>query len=403
MMWGSRLRWLLIGFVSLPLGMARADMLSPEPYLLVRSMRMLQDQVASGKPEALPMLNRVLGHIAAQLQAANPDVWQKPANAYAILIYLLNGGNPQVVRTILTTTKLDGISPKLVAGSLAYADGNPLGIVENFSEELPPDVPSELIASISLVTAAQLAAIDVPTALKRLDYIRLTAPGTLLEEAALRRGLMMAANLGDKDKVRLLARNYLQRFALSPYSEDFFRQLVDAVMVLKTKISNDEIEEMASLAWTGARMPFYLRIARGAIVGGDMQRARFMSEKAEALAQSLKADDTQARLYLGISNVGTEKTDDAMKMLLELPRDRLHERDVKLLEAAAAMGGKILEQPSADVAETPQRSVVRAGAAPTDARAKTGAPKPAIAVDPMIDETRKKLDAIDALLGKARK
>ncbi|WP_204313039.1 hypothetical protein, partial [Stenotrophomonas maltophilia] len=74
---------------------------------------------------------------------------------------------------------------------------------------------------------------------------------------ALRRGLMMAANLGDKDKVRLLARNYLQRFALSPYSEDFFRQLVDAVMVLKAKISNDEIEEMASLAWTGARMPFY--------------------------------------------------------------------------------------------------------------------------------------------------
>ncbi|MCE3520215.1 hypothetical protein LXJ58_36265, partial [Escherichia coli] len=119
--------------------------------------------------------------------------------------------------------------------------------------------------------------------------------------------------------------------------------------------------------------------------------------------QSLKADDTQARLYLGISNVGTEKTDDAMKMLSELPRDRLHERDVKLLEAAAAMGGKILEQPSADVAETPQRSVVRAGAAPTDTKAKTAAPKPAIAVDPMIDETRKKLDAIDALLGKARK
>ena len=120
------IRWLLFGFISLPLATARADMPSPEPYLLVRSMRMLQDQVASGKPEALPMLNRVLGHIADQLASAKPEVWEKPANAYAIFVYLLNGGNPQVVRNILTSAKLDRISPRLIAGSLAYADGDSL-------------------------------------------------------------------------------------------------------------------------------------------------------------------------------------------------------------------------------------------------------------------------------------
>ena len=226
------IRWLLFGLISMPLTTAHAAMPSPEPYMLVRSMRMLQDQVASGKPEALPMLNRVLGHIAEQLQLARPEVWSKPANVYAIFIYLLNGGNPEVVRTILTSANLGQVDPKLVAGSLAYAEGDTLRIIENF-QELPPNVPIELVASIYLVTATQLAGIDAGTALKRLDYIRLNAPGTLLEEAALRRGLMIAARLGDKDKVRLLARNYLQRFALSPYSEDFFRQLVDALMVIK--------------------------------------------------------------------------------------------------------------------------------------------------------------------------
>ena len=144
---------------------------------------------------------------------------------------------------------------------------------------MPPNVPIELAASIYLVTATQLAAIDAGTALKRLDYIRLNAPGTLLEEAALRRGLMIAARLGDKDKVRLLARNYLQRFAFSPYSEDFFRQLVDALMVIKDKISNEEIEEMASLGVAGRPLAFYLRVARGAIVSGDMPRARYISEQ----------------------------------------------------------------------------------------------------------------------------
>jgi len=397
-----KLRWLLFSFFSLPLATAAAqvNLPAPEPYLLVRSMRMLQDQVASGKPEALPMLNRVLGHIAEQLRAAKPEVWQKPANAYAIFVYLLNGGNPQVVRAILTSAKLDRIDPKLVAGSLAYAEGDTLRTIENF-QELPPDAPSELVASIYLVTATQLAAIDAGTALKRLDYIRLNAPGTLLEEAALRRGLIIAARLGDKDKVRLLARNYLQRFAFSPYSEDFFRQLVDALMELKDKISNDEIEEIASLAWPSARLPFYLRIARGAIVNGNLSRARYISERADALAAALKADDTQAKLYLAISNVGSDKTGDAKFMLLKLPKERLHDRDIKLLDAATAMASRILAQPIPEL-ETQLRTAAKSDPVPASAPAKAELPQVEPA-DPVIDETRKKLDAIDALLGKARK
>lgn len=394
------IRWLFFGFVSLPLATAQAATPSPEPYLLVRSMRMLQDQVASGKPEALPMLNRVLGHIAEQLLAAKPEVWQKPVNAYAIFIYLLNGGNPEVVRNILNTAKLDQIDPKLVAGSLAYADGDALRIVENF-QELPPDVPSELVASVYLVTATQLATIDAGTALKRLDYIRINAPGTLLEEAALRRGLIIAARLGDKDKVRLLARNYLQRFNYSPYSEDFFRQLVDALMELRDKISNDEIEEIAAFAWPRARLPLYLRIARGAIVNGNLARARYISERADALAVALKTDDTQAKLYLAISNVGSDKTGDAKFTLSRLPKERLHDRDVKLLEAATAMAGRILAQPIPELEPQPRTAVMSTPVpASTPVMAEPQSTEPA---DPLVDETRKKLDAIDALLGKARK
>ncbi|TXR47198.1 chemotaxis protein MotC [Phyllobacterium endophyticum] len=388
--------WLLFGIFSLPLRSAQAEIPSPEPYLLVRSMRMLQDQVASGKAEALPMLNRVLGHIAGQLQAAEPKVWTNPANVYAIVIYLLNGGNPAVVRSILTSAKLDLVDPKLVAGSLAYADGDMMRIIENF-QELPSNVPIELVASIYLVTATQLASIDAGTALKRLDYIRLNVPGTLLEEAALRRGLMIAARLGDKDKVRLLARNYLQRFALSPYSEDFFRQLVDALMIIKGKISNEEIAEIASLAWPGARLPFFLRIARGAIVDGDMQRARFASQQADALATALNADDTQAKLYMAVSSVGSDKTREAHVILSKLPKDRLHGRDVKLLEAAAAMANRILAQP------IPQTGDPRKMEVADSATSLKAASAPSEFVDPIVDGTRKKLDAIDALLGKASK
>ncbi|EJN06374.1 hypothetical protein [Phyllobacterium sp. YR531] len=392
---------LILGLLVVQQAQARADVPAAEPYLLVRSMRMLQDQVASGKPEALPMLNRVLAHISRQFKEAKPDAWDKPANAYALFIYLLNGGNPDVVRGVIATLKPDQVDPKLIAGSLAYADGDALHIVESF-QELPANLPTELNASIYLVTASQLASIDAITALKRLDYIRLNAPGTLLEEAALRRGLSIAADLGDKDKLIGLARNYLQRFERSPYSEDFFRQLVDALLKLKGKVTDEEIKELAALAWPGARMPFYLRIARGSIVNGDLGRARFASQEAAGLAAMLKSDDTQAKLYLAVSNVGSDATGAASRILSSLPKDRLHGRDVKLLEAATAMAGKITAQPEA---APPIADAQPMPAAEVSARKPQTTKQPAAADpdDAMITETRKKLDAIDAILGKAGK
>lgn len=327
-------------------GLATAAAPTPEPYMLVRSLRMLQDQVAAGKPEALPMLNRVLGHIASNFRNADPKAWEKPANAYASIVYLLNGGNPDVVRNILRLEGLASIDPALVEGALAYADGNSAGVVKNFSGKMPDEIPGELVASIYLVTAAQLSAVDRPTAAKRLDQVRLAVPGTLLEEAAIRRSLMIAARLGDAAKVKTVARNYLQRFTYSPYSEDFYRQFVDALILLNDKISNDDISELSRYARSRARLPFYLRLARGAVVTGQLDKARYAAEQAGNLAERLKIDSTQARLYLAISNVGSTKTSDAMQALTAIPRSRLHERDIKLLDAALGIAGQIVKQPA---------------------------------------------------------
>jgi chemotaxis protein MotC len=206
--------------------------------------------------------------------------------------------------------------------------------------------------------------------------------------------------------VKTYARNYLQRYEQSPYSEDFFRQLVDAVLALKGKISESEIEEIASFAWPGAQLPFYLRIARGSIVSGDLSRARFASQKAVALAIALKADETQAQLYLAVSNVGSDKTGEAERILSSLSKDRLHNRDVKLLEAATTMADKILAQPAAiPILGLPKKFLTKSKE-PSPRRAPPAAQKeatPVVVDDAMVTQAREKLDAIDAMLGKAKK
>ncbi|GGA98042.1 hypothetical protein GCM10011491_27840 [Brucella endophytica] len=370
-----------------------------EPYQLVRSLRMLQDQVVAGKPEALAMLGRVLTRIAGQMQASPSDVWSQPENLHAAVIYLLNGGNPEVVRSILKDAPPEMLAPRLVAGALAYTDANTAEAVRQFAEPLPPGLPPELVASIYLVTSPPLASSDPALALKRLDTIRVSVPGSLFEEAAIRRSLKTAARLRDAGRVKLLARNYLQRFSRSPYAEDFYLQFVDALMQLKDGISNDDIAELMRFASPMAQRAFYLRVARGALLDGQMERARFTSAKAVELAQRLGLDDAQARLYSAASAAASTGASEAIRTLSEIPRDRLHERDQRLLDAAEAMAGRVVREPSARPVPA---SADKEEARPEWIEPVAETPPVDSAVQETMDETKKKLAEIDRLLGKTQ-
>ncbi|MEJ5082601.1 chemotaxis protein [Ochrobactrum sp. MYb379] len=390
-----------------------------EPYKLVRSLRMLQDQLVTGKPEAVVMLNRLLSFVSADMQRAPDAFWEKPENIYAAIIYLFNGGNPGAVRTVLSGTK-DGVVPaELVKGALAYASGQNIEVVKLFSVPLAADVPVELKASIVLVTANQMAAFDAATALQRLDQVRLSSPGTLFEEAAIRRSMPIAAKLGDADKVRLLSRNYLQRFPRSPYMRDFMQQFIDAALKLNDRIDNAELVKLVGTADPVMQYSLYLQLARGALVDGQTERARFMSAKAQKFADMLKDDPSRANLYAAASGVASNEAGVALNELSQISPDRLQERDRKLLNAAKAIGSVVTRKPDADneEAETtklttvpvmpvaddklPSETVVRAQ--PTPSANAGWAPAPKQSEDDLqktLEDARNKIAEIDALLGK---
>lgn len=391
-----------------------------EPYKLVRSLRMLQDQIVAGKPEAVVMLNKLLGFVSTDMGRAPGDVWNNPENVYAAIIYLFNGGNPEAVRKVLADLKTDAVPPELVKGALAYASGQTIEVVKLFSVPLSPDVPSELKASIVLVTASQMTAFDPATALMRLDQVRLDAPGTLFEEAAIRRSMPIAARLGDADKIRLLARNYLQRFPRSPYMRDFMAQFVDAAVKLNDRIGNAELARLIGSADPVMQYSLYLQIARGALVDGQTERARFMSAEAKKLADKLKTDPTRANLYAAASDVASDSAGSALRELSQISPDKLQEPDRKLLKAAEAVGTVVTRTPDASPPAKPaltERDVPpMATANPPENRAEKPVANPApvpmaVSLKPVknqpeddlqktMEDARRKLAEIDALLGK---
>ncbi len=143
---------------------------------------MLQDRLVSGKPEAVVMLNRLLAFVSADMERAPKELWEKPENIYAAIIYLFNGGNPEAVRKVLTGLDGETVPQELVKGALAYASGQDIEVVKLFSVPLSQQLPAELRSSIVLVTASQMTTFDPATALLRLDQVRLDSPGTLLKK-----------------------------------------------------------------------------------------------------------------------------------------------------------------------------------------------------------------------------
>ncbi|AIJ56633.1 hypothetical protein C086_02810 [Brucella abortus F6/05-3] len=392
-----------------------------EPYKLVRSLRMLQDQVVAGKPEAVVMLNKLLGFVSTDMSRAQPEVWDKPENIYAAIIYLFNGGNPEAVRKVLANLKTDTVPQELVKGALAYASGQTIEVVKLFSVPLAPEVPAELKASIVLVTANQMMAFDPATALLRLDQVRLDqvrleAPGTLFEEAAIRRSLPIAAKLGAADKVRLLSRNYLQRFRHSPYMRDFMAQFVDTTLKLSDRIGDEELVKLIGSADPLLQYTLYLQIARGALVDGQTERARFMSAEARKLAGHLNADPTRANLYAAASDVASDSAGSALRELSQISPDHLQEPDRKLLKAAETVGAIVTRAPdttsrakrSADEREVPRMAVADAPqlpaqqtlSAPVEVDFNSARTRSEADLQKTMENARRKLAEIDALLGK---
>ncbi|MFQ0815598.1 chemotaxis protein MotC [Brucella anthropi] len=387
-----------------------------EPYKLVRSLRMLQDQVVAGKPEAVVMLNKLLGFVSADMGRAPNEVWNNPDNIYAAIIYLFNGGNPEAVRKVLADLKTDAVPPELVKGALAYASGQTIEVVKLFSVPLSSDVPAELKASIVLVTASQMTAFDPATALMRLDQVRLDAPGTLFEEAAIRRSMPIAAKLGDAEKIRLLARNYFQRFPRSPYMRDFMAQFVDAALKLNDRIGNAELARLIGAADPVMQYSLYLQIARGALVDGQTERARFMSAEAKKLADRLKADPTRANLYAAASDVASDSAGSALRELSQISPEKLQEPDRKLLKAAEAVGTVVTRTPDAlppakpalterdvppmAVAQSQNGAAEKPTPTPSAVNQKPVKNQPEDDLQKTMEDARRKLAEIDALLGK---
>jgi chemotaxis protein MotC len=329
------------------------------PYLLVRSLQTIQDKVIGGDIESLEVQRYLLAEIDRRLRTIDMAVFDDPRNVDAALIFAMSGGNPETL-DILAERDIEGNFDNRVTAILRrYLSGRGSTAIKQLKDVVPEYRNTRIGPYLELIGANALMQEDIDTALKFFDWARLGAPGTIVEEAALRRSLAITAQKGDAKRALPYARRYARRYMNSPYASQFADIFVSLAMDHQEALPPPEIKAVLSLIERKRQREIYLRLGRRAAISGNKELAEFAAHEARRLSESGdKGQLALVDLYTGLVNVPTDGIEKVLTELSEIPSMSLSPKDRFLRDAAQVIGEEVLKPPTEESLKQVRRNMV---------------------------------------------
>jgi len=401
----------LFGLVGATMAQAQASE-DLAPYKMLRSLQFVQDSVVGGDHAAAEMQKFMLASLDRRLRTAGSDVFEDPRNVDAALIYAMSGGNPATLE-FLVGKDVEGYFDNRVADALRkYLGGKAALVAKPLAEMMPEYRDSRIGPYLALVSASAALPGDPKAALGFYDFARLAAPGTNVEEAALRRPLAIAAGSGMVEAGLGYANRYARRFLHSPYASQFADLFVMLAVDNYGEVADADIEGILASMDNDRKRETYLRIARKAAIVGKSELARMASARAEEipLAPGLKSIG-EVDLYSGLANLASPEVGRIVNDLVGISDEKLSQRDQALRAAAKFVGDEVLRKPDpnslaqVDAATTPgegpataDSQTAHAGQPKVDEKSVAQAEDANAGIDEFVSKGRSKLAQIDSLL-----
>lgn len=401
----------IVAALSFAAAPAYAELAPLEPYQMVRSLQLLQDRIADGDHAALPMQRKLIELIDDRLLSTRPSDYEDKRNFRALLVYAMSGGNPRTVASIVTKLPLEGTDARISTGIIEYLRGQPGEAADALKDIDPRDIETEVAAFLALVKGSIVASEDPAQSLAYLDLARVIGPGTLVEEAALRRSIALAVSQHDAERFLRACEQYVRRFLASPYASQFADAFVDGTTDLGTIIDLESVSEIIGAMSQEQGKVIYLRLARRAAIDQLTDLLQFARSGLEKLAVEVgNEDDPRAVLYSTVATVTTEDVDAVRARLESIDSRRLSAGDRMLLDAAFQVLDEVSVLPDetikpASIAPMAEPMMPMADAAPEAAASNEtiNAPSPELPQDgnesdAFIADTRSKIQSIDDML-----
>jgi len=347
---GTGLRVLILGLcLLLPAHTGKVQASgSPQPYEMIRSLQALQEQISQGNSHALIAQRKLLARMDTVFLALPVEGWQEPRNARAAVIHLLSGGHPKVMRHLLTLDPVPAVDSRLMEASLAYVEGREDDMLGLLDEIDPLDLPAGLGGHVALVKAAPYIRTDPARAMELLQVASLLMPGTLVEEAALRREVFVAGMTANVERFRVLSIRYLRRFRTSVYAGDFRRRFALALDTLGFVKSEDKFALLDPVLHefdADSRRGLYLRMARSALLAGHMNVARKATGEALVLSVEGTNEHEILKIYLAATRLDPEMITANRDLLWSVEKQNLSEEDLALLDGVYTVLNTIRQFP----------------------------------------------------------
>lgn len=182
------------------------------PYIMLRSLQFVQDTVVAGDHSAGEMQRFMLGKIDQRLRTADPAIFEDTRNVDAALIYAMSGGNPATLEYLVGRDVAGNFDSRVADALRKYLAGKGTLVAKSLGDMATEYRDQKIGAYIALVSGNVMVPTDPTGALAFYDMARLAAPGTIVEEAALRRSVAIAVDADLVDKGLDYSRKYARRF-----------------------------------------------------------------------------------------------------------------------------------------------------------------------------------------------
>lgn len=309
--------------------------------------------------------SKILARAEEQISNLQAEEWKQTRNYRSAVIYVLAGGSSKSLKTLIQKKIIEERNPPLLTASLAFAEGDRERAGELMTHIDARSYPPILGGYVALVQGGLLIGVDDKKATDLLSYARLVMPGSLVEEAALRRELSVLETPAALDRLVLLARRYQGKYLASPYAPRYWRTLQslgsNETVIFGPRFK--DVEDLFKSAPKDIAFDFHASVACKAILTSrrDLLKAQF--EAASALASSVQMKE-RLRLYAAANKALSGDLADSVADLANIDASALNKEEHTILDALRALAEKFGDAQEKESAPVPTSVVQQAQSEP---------------------------------------
>ncbi len=307
-----------------------------DPDVLLKSLLRVQDRIAAGDRSAIPLQ----GHLQKLLNASIAENELSEPNIRAVVILSVIGGGSPIVSGALREIAQVGTVADLVLALDHYQSGRRNQALEKFSRVNADELDTRIAPFVAFAQGNLNASVNPKKATGFFNRSRLLAPGTLLEEASLRKLMGLYIATQNPTQFIAVARQYTRRFIESPYRSQFLTALMSGIGSMRRSITFDQIDELAGLMPPSFAASYYQHLIRRSVVAGQLKLASHSIDQLKILltqSNRIQTNEQQLALFSIISRLHDQNPNTISRELSALEVDKLSSKDSKLLDATRSM------------------------------------------------------------------